>query len=166
MTSLGQVASLLALVLYVGFGIAAIVGDLRSLRIPNWISIGLLCLFAVHSAPHLGGEALAIRAALAAAVFAIGFGCWLLGIFGAGDVKLLAAYAPWLGPEEAGRFALVMLGLSIVLSSAFLVLRLWSGKGDPGDSRLARYARDGTVPFGVAIAGSGLSIVPLLFPSP
>ncbi|MEJ1160094.1 A24 family peptidase [Prosthecomicrobium sp. N25] len=144
-------------------GCAAILFDLRSLRIPNWISAALAALFLVYALAHLDIGAAAQRLLLAAVVFAVGFGAWMLGIFGAGDVKLLAAYALWLGPQVAGPFALVMLGLSFAISLVMIVLKHLPWPAERAPPRFVRYAKDGTVPFGLAIGGAGLAVGPLIF---
>jgi prepilin peptidase CpaA len=77
----------------------AAVVDLRHRRIPNWLTFSLLlsglCLGSVGMTP-------AGSLSRAAMGLALGFGLalvpFLLGAWGAGDVKLLAGLGGWIGP--------------------------------------------------------------------
>lgn len=84
--------------LALGFALAAaVVIDCRSRRIPNVLSVAL-CLAGLAGGAVLHGMA-GLGASLAglAAGFAAFFPFWLLGGFGAGDVKLMAAVGAVLG---------------------------------------------------------------------
>jgi prepilin peptidase CpaA len=74
--------------------------DVRTRRIPNLLTFGAAAV-ALLFALTTGGPAAATTAALAwflgAALF---FPFFALGGMGAGDVKLLAALAAWLGPAD------------------------------------------------------------------
>jgi prepilin peptidase CpaA len=112
-------------------GVAACVTDLRSRRIPNWLTFG-----AAVAAMAFAGIAHGLSGlGYAAAGWAVGcllFLPWfLLGGMGAGDVKLLAALGAWLGPWDAvwvALYAAIAGGvLAIVVSLAGGYLRqLWS----------------------------------------
>lgn len=72
--------------------------DARGRRIPNWLTLLLLCGGIARSL--LPGAPIGPGAALAGAVLAaaIPFGQFALGAVGAGDVKLMAGVGAWLGP--------------------------------------------------------------------
>ncbi len=77
--------------------IIAAIGDLRSRRIPNWLTISALVLgFAWHLANGTWREA--VWGTLLGAVIYLPM--WLAGGRGGGDVKLMAALGAWLGPAS------------------------------------------------------------------
>ncbi len=82
------------------FTLTAAVTDLRTRRLPNWLTVPALAAALVfHSAT--GGLA---GLGTAVAGFALGFGVllvlWLIGGGGGGDVKLMGALGAWLGPTS------------------------------------------------------------------
>jgi prepilin peptidase CpaA len=88
-------------VVALGVGLVACVTDVRTRRIPNWLTFGAAATaIVVHTA--LGGSTGAMTSvagwAIGAALFMPFF---LFGGMGAGDVKLLAALGAWLGPRDA-----------------------------------------------------------------
>lgn len=84
--------------------LAAAFNDARRMLIPNELSIILLVGFGISALWVQFPMPMLIDAAVTTTVvFGVGFGMWALGqvigkrLIGAGDVKLLAAVAPWLG---------------------------------------------------------------------
>ena len=80
--------------------------DLRSRRIPNWLTFGAavaggVSQWATHGVAGLGAASLGWLTGCA--LFFVPFA---LGGMGAGDVKLVAALGAWLGPSDALRLAL------------------------------------------------------------
>jgi prepilin peptidase CpaA len=80
---------------------AAVVCDVRTRRIPNTLTFGAAALALAYGlfASGLRGVGMAAGGWLAGA--ALFFPFFALGGLGAGDVKLLAALAAWLGPAES-----------------------------------------------------------------
>lgn len=122
-------------------------GDLRERDIPNQLPLAIMLL-----APAwwwAGGvdawPALAWQAAVAALVFAVLCGAWLLGLMGGGDVKLLAALALWFAPVPL----LGMLAVMGVAGGAVTLATLIH-------HRLRASAAAPEVPYGVAIAFAGV----------
>lgn len=79
--------------------IAASVADVRSRRVPNWLTIALLALGLTARTLAGGLDALAgglLGTALGTALLIVPFA---RGWLGGGDVKLLGAIGAWLGPE-------------------------------------------------------------------
>lgn len=98
--------------------------DLKTRRIPNsLVSVlavcGVLAATASHGIMRGGGQAVAG----AATGLAIWLPFWLLGMMGAGDVKLFAAGAAWLGPAQAVEGALFAGLCGGLLSLAYVVFK-------------------------------------------
>ena len=123
-------------------GIVAAVWDLKSRRIPNFLTFGgALAAILVHGyVEGLSGAGWSVAGWLVGAAFFMPF--FALGGMGAGDVKLLAALGAWLG--------WAMLPTIILLSSVVGAL--------VGISLIvfARRGRDKSIPFGPYLAAAGL----------
>ncbi|WP_162660878.1 A24 family peptidase [Tuwongella immobilis] len=120
-------------ILLLGPLVAAAVIDMRTFRIPKWISVGLLALGLVVTLMRgawlgsLGGmvwtlepggwltglgDAFLFAIAGFFTGFLIFFGIWLIGVAGGGDAKLAGALGVWLGPY----------GFLVAMTGAFLVV--------------------------------------------
>ena len=144
----------------------AAVGDVRSRRIPNRLVsiIAVLgILYSVVADPVLGG---ALRAG---AGLVTGLGVWLpfyaLGWLGAGDVKLFAGAATWLGPMGALEGALIGAVAGAILALIWMVRSrgmketaevLGMSAGSPSLLAPAERKIRSTLPYGVAIAFGAL----------
>jgi prepilin peptidase CpaA len=102
---------------------AAVVLDIRSHRIPNWLVFsGLLIAIALHSMSYGWGFGYALKGA------AVGFGLflplYLLRGMGAGDVKLMTMVGAFLGPASAlgAVFTTLIAGGALAIGAA-----LWRG---------------------------------------
>jgi prepilin peptidase CpaA len=149
---------LLIATLFVGLLALAVVTDVAELRIPNGISLALVGLYPVHvlatDAPVDWSGALAVAAGL----FVLGAAAFAAGVFGGGDVKLLAAAGLWCGPAGVVDFALLtgivggILALIMVTQMRFALAAVFEAAGD----RIFRDALLGrAIPYGVAIAVAG-----------
>jgi prepilin peptidase CpaA len=79
----------------------AVICDVRTRRIPNWLTLPAAALAIVWAAVTVNAAAAGTAAAgwlVGAALF---FPFFALRGMGAGDVKLLAALGAWLGPHES-----------------------------------------------------------------
>ena len=107
---------LVALTLFCGLMLWAAASDFRRYLIPNQVSLGALALFPVYvmsaPAPVQWQWALAIAAGL----FVVAFGMYLVGALGAGDAKLLPVVVLWAGPKNLVLFILVLAASSVVLA--------------------------------------------------
>src|SRR5713101_1071376 len=91
--------------------VVATVVDIRSRRIPNWLSLPFLVIGVVGSAIRGGLPAVGQSVAgIAVAVAVAGILCYLRGM-GMGDLKLCAAVGAWIGPGQL-LFALVATGIA------------------------------------------------------
>jgi prepilin peptidase CpaA len=75
------------------------VGDLRTYRIPNYLTIGTTLAGLVYQAAFHGMSGVGSGCMGLALGFFLLFPVYLLGGMGAGDVKALAALGTWLGPS-------------------------------------------------------------------
>jgi prepilin peptidase CpaA len=140
----------------------ACVSDWRERRIPNRLVLVLLVagfIFGQLLEPGLAGLGRAAGGALVG--LAIWFPFWLLRMLGAGDVKLFAAGAAWLGVTlavEAALFTALVGGVIALLymvagqGISFTLLRLSHAAWQPGTLRDAPVSRGRTLPYGLAIA--------------
>jgi prepilin peptidase CpaA len=136
-------------------GLAAL-SDIRTRKIPNWTVLAILALFAPWAALHWG---LWVAWALVAGAvsLAIGIGVYAAGVIGAGDAKLFAAAALFVGLGRLGELAVVTAlagGLAALLSvamrprEAVAALALgWKGAAGRG------------VAYGAAIAAGAAFVV-------
>ncbi len=149
--------------LFVLFVSYAAVTDLLTMRIPNWISVTLLLMFAAVL-PLTGGgvsEALShLQAGLL--VFAAGFVLFAFGWMGGGDVKLSSAVALWMGWELLPALLMATALLGGALTLALLLFRRFQLFPQmAGVEWVARLHDKNTgVPYGVAIAGAALLVLP------
>ena len=137
----------------------AAANDLYEFKIPNWISLTLICAYpvaglAVSAAPQIMIEGVIIGAA----ALTVGFALFALRVVGGGDAKLFAATAPWLGAMAIGPFLLYTAIAGLVLTIAMLAFRklpiLPVYAHAPWLLRL--HDRKKELPYGVAIAAGGL----------
>jgi prepilin peptidase CpaA len=128
------------------------------MRIPNRLNGFIAALFLPVGLAFLPPEAVAWRYGVGLAVLVAGFALFALNRMGGGDVKMLAACAPWVAPGHAPAalqlLALALiLGLGVVLGLRFLLRgrrTAWRG--------LRRGQR---FPMGVSIAGAMLGYLAL-----
>lgn len=135
--------------------------DFTSYEIPTWLSALLVVAF-LAAAVGSGFETAAILWSLSTgvALFAVGAVLFYLGVFGGGDVKLLAASAVWVGWWGLPTYLVLVALFGGVLALLLLVLRrlnlpaawrnrLWSAR---------LLSPDEGMPYGVAIALAGLVV--------
>ena len=162
--------------------------DLRTRRIPNWLTGGVAALYPIHLivGPALSGWLGAVGAAFA--VLLVGLALFARGAIGGGDVKLIAGVTLWAGVDHLALFALVTSlaggGLALLsisyqrwqaLVDAHLAALGWNpasvsvapdglgSSGSPeGDQGLGAHssAQDRhSLPYGIAIAAGGIAVI-------
>ncbi len=135
--------------------LVACVTDVRSRRIPNVLVLVVAALGLVRAA--IGAPAAVTPALLVAAAGGlVGLVLWLpafaLGVLGAGDVKLFAATALWLGPAAGARAAVAVAIAGGVLGGVWVV----AARRRPTRRRTA--SRHATMPYGLAVAAGTLAV--------
>lgn len=101
----------------------AVLIELRSGKIPNWLTLLPFVLFIITAATSPDPRAFGGQLVLGAVVFAAGLVLFLFAGFGAGAVKLMAGLALFI-PLEQGYLALGIFVASLFVSTfAFIALR-------------------------------------------
>ena len=148
--------------IYVACICYAMVSDFRRLIISNWIIVALVATFAVYAAVRMKPGSILAHVAVAAAVLLFFLTFFLAGWVAGGDVKLIAAIALWIGPENASRFVLLTALLGAILALALLLIKKYGHHvgGTLSGNWLCRRAvalADGSqCPYGVAIGLAAL----------
>lgn len=146
-------ASFSALMIYAAYS------DLKSYTLPNFISLILVAGFAlimVILQPPL--SAVGWHVGVGAILFVIGFILFATGLFGGGDVKVIAALGLWLGPMNVLSFLTLMTIFGGVLAVALLVFRkIEIPQHWLENSAIAGlHSKEEGIPYGVAIALAAL----------
>jgi prepilin peptidase CpaA len=155
--------------------LSAAVSDLARYRIRNKVVYAIVAAFVVGAVADLAWPALGWSVLAGVVTFAIGAALFAFGVFGGGDVKLVAAMALWTGFADLPRFLLVMTAAGGVLGLVWLVKRrlrpvAFAAEAGPtpdptavenpsvDPSHEAAHARKvpNRIPYGVAIAIAGL----------
>jgi prepilin peptidase CpaA len=143
--------------------ILAALSDVRTMTIPNWISLALLGSFVVCAAlSGLGWVPFGYHLLAGFGLLVAGIALFATGTFGGGDAKLIAAGGFWIGPDLlvqyiayiaifGGVLALSLLAYRRVIPATALPLPDWA---------LRLYAKDSGIPYGVAIAAGALVTFP------
>ncbi len=104
-----------------GFTMTAAISDLRTRKLPNWLTVpALVAALLMHTVINgLAGLGFSLFG------FVTGFGIllvlWLTGGSGGGDVKLMGALGAWLGAGLTLRVFLVSTALAAIAAAAMLL---------------------------------------------
>lgn len=162
------------------FTSAAVLSDLRTRRIPNWLTVSSLALALVTHSVHGRLDGLVFSLLGFAAGFGVLFLLWLVGGGGGGDVKMMAALGAWLGWKLTLAVFLGSAVVTLVLSAArivyLLIARIAAGSADgpaTGERTSRRVARESLkwwsegkrrfpVPYAVPVAVSTWVVLALV----
>ncbi len=138
------------------------IGDLTTMRISNRLVITLLVGYLIF-APLNGLTLPYMATSLLAAfiVFCLGFGAFIGGWMGGGDVKLMATTALWLGFAHMPAFLIWTSALGGILALVMLLYRSVDlGSVLPASSGWASHLHQPTtrMPYGVAISLAALFV--------
>jgi prepilin peptidase CpaA len=111
--------------------------DLSTWRIPNWVSYGLVLLFAAYTfliwldTPYLPSFQFRLplwvgHVMVGLITFVISVVFWKLRFIGGGDVKYLTAAALWVGPLQGLTFCILMTGIALGLFVLLKFLHIWN----------------------------------------
>ena len=164
---------------------AAAVSDITRYRIPNSIVYAIVAAFAVGAIANFAWPAIVWPVLAGVTMFLLGAGLFAFGLFGGGDVKLVAAMALWTSFADLPRFLLIMgaagglIGLVLLLkrrrqqpamaSSALVPTEPSAAEAavaptptpeaptpETPASQASRPTRKSHIPYGVGIAIAGL----------
>ena len=163
-----------AVLIFAACMVYAAVSDLRTFEIPNWVLIVVLALFPITVlAGPIPLSSILPNVITGLSVFAVGFALFAFGYFGAGDVKLLAVIALWVGWPLLITYLTIVVLAGGVLSLFLIVFRRFPlYRGIAAIRWIAQmYERKKDVPYAVPIALTAFCFLPRmpliaeLFPS-
>lgn len=129
------------------------------MRIPNWVSLVGLVLFAACCV-MIPWDELVLRLAVAGTVFAVGFALFCCRVIAGGDVKILAVLVLFLPANSLSLFG-VLFSFALLFSVALVVgMRAIPRAKTPN---WVSIRAQGTLPMGVAIGLAGFAHLCLLW---
>lgn len=154
--------------------------DLSTFRIPNFVSYGLVALFALQTflvwldtpfMPTLGGWRVppyAFNILVALLVFAVSMVFWKMRVIGGGDAKYLTATSLWMGIANAAPFVILLTVLAAVMALSLKLASTWGflvhGSRLPTFvKRLFSKVAENTLPYGFPIGIAALIMLPRIF---
>ena len=137
--------------------------DLRGFRIPNWISlVAFLSFFPAAIGAGWQGPLVLLHLGAGVGVVAVGALLFAFGVVGGGDVKLMAAAAVWAGWRALPAFLVLMALGGGALALALVLFRRWKLPAALASRAWVRrlHSEEKGVPYGVAIAGAAIILLP------
>ena len=157
-----MILSFILTLVFVGAVAVAMVSDLTRFEIPDSVALVLAGGAVVALLADGGGlSRLLIHLAVAAGAFGLGLVLFMLGLWGGGDVKLMAALGLWLGwPLILPYLQLMVLlgggvGLGLLVFRRLQLPASWLAR--PWLARL--HAPDEGMPYGLALGGAALMMM-------
>ena len=140
--------------------LVAAINDVKTHKIPNWISVALLIGFLLFSLfDGLSLTTIAIHMGVGLSVLMCGFILFAFNIIGGGDAKLLASAAIWMGPAAALPFGFLTVFAGGIFSFAVIIFRRvpLPATAFKFDWVMRLHMDGGGIPYGVAIAIGGIA---------
>lgn len=116
-----MIADVLFLLAVLPLSLYAAQSDLRTMTIPNWISIALIVAFIIIAVFVLPFETVLWRLGAGAAMLVLGFVLNAMRVMGGGDAKYLAAITPYIAFQDVASFMFIF---SISLLGTLLLHRI------------------------------------------
>jgi len=126
--------------------------DLTRMKIPNMLSLIGVALFAV-SIPFLPFEETGLRILCAAIVFAVMFLLFAFGLFGGGDVKLMAVLMLFIPSSSLFEFSYIFSASMLI---GIVLISLLQAYPAMVPSHWRSIQRKGHFPMGISIALAGM----------
>jgi prepilin peptidase CpaA len=144
------------------------ISDIKSLKIPNAVSVIVLALFILNYLLFGAADILTKHVIVACSALLLGFGIFAAGLMGAGDIKLISALMLWAGPQNGFDFLIIMTFAGGLFASLLLITRssmaIWpSAQNYIPSRRIRAWAQRGIFPYGIAICTAGLVLMPSFF---
>jgi prepilin peptidase CpaA len=142
------------------------ISDLRTFRIPNWISAVLAVAFVPYAALRWSELPVLQHLGLALVVFILCVVFWRLKWLGGGDVKFLSAISLWMGPANMLPFLIILCLVAAVFSGALMWARRWNfyiqqeSRIPAMVKNLVERANHHACPYGFPIAIAAIAMVP------
>jgi prepilin peptidase CpaA len=136
--------------------LVAAVSDIIRRRIPNWVVLGLIGLYALALVFGVAPSGWLSGLGAAAIVLVVTYGLYHFGVIGAGDAKLFSAAALFLGLTNLASFALMTVLVGGLMAVGVLIVhpkRVMRGLTARGRAEGAGRG----IPYGVAIAIGGIA---------
>lgn len=146
--------------------VVAAVQDLRSLRIPNGLSVAVLAVGVGQALLGPGERPAWEHLASFALVLGGGILLFRLGWFGGGDTKLFAAAAAWFDLPHLMPFVTTVLLGGALVTVLLVGGRLIAASVRSGEGKWLGFQRGRSIPYGVAIAGGAIAMAWLIPPAP
>ncbi len=154
-----ETAQLVHFALLTAFATLAMQRDISTFTIPNRLT-GSMAVTGVFSMILLGPSSFSplLPLLLATGVLVCGWAMFAVGLWGAGDAKLMAAASLWIGPSAMGVFALGIVLIGSLLALATLLIGLAkAARAVPGGRWRPRLLmRRLSVPYGLAIGSAAV----------
>ena len=152
-----------ALLGFVGLMALAALFDVTRYTIPNWLCLCVAAGFPIAAIlAGMGWTEIGLHLLVGFGALVFGMALFAPGWIGGGDAKLFAAAALWFGWPDTGLFllytALIGGGLSFLLISIRKFVPVI--EGGPAWLNAAVLSKDAAVPYGVALAGGALWVLP------
>jgi len=151
------------------FAAAAVVTDLRSLRIPNWLTVPSFAIAVLFHVLVGGWAGLQLSLLGFATGFGILFLLWVIGGGGGGDVKLMGAIGAWVGALPVLAIFIGSAVFAVLCTIAMMAMNKVNGQqliqAQPGGSSEAQPIRTKNnplkqhVPYAVPVAMATICVV-------
>lgn len=152
-------ASQVSVACFVALVLVAAASDIVSYKIPNVVVLMMIAMYPIYVAVTPGKQEWLASVGIFAATIAVGIPLSHFRIFGAGDMKLLAAILLWAGPV----LALPALLLSTIAGGFVAILMLTKVRYviaatfvSVGGDRLAKVFLAKNMPYGIGLAFGGI----------
>lgn len=152
-----ELAAFLPLLLVAPLLAAMALGDLRRLRIPNWLVLSMVAVFVLTAPFLLPAPEIGWRLAAAVAVYVLGLAGFALGLWSGGDVKAVSALMLFLPSATLTIYAFTF--SASMFAGMTMVLSLRAVVGTPESAWRSLRPR-AEFPMGVSIALSGFLLPP------